>query len=60
VLLFIVAFLQQLMENWVLRKKKQGGCWKLKGDGRGVVPFLDFAQVFHKIDSIFGLLNTIS
>jgi hypothetical protein len=31
VLLLIVAFLQQLMENWVLMKKKQGGCWKLKG-----------------------------
>jgi hypothetical protein len=43
----------------VLRKKAPGGCWKLKGDRRGDVPFLGFAQIFHKIKSIFDFLNTI-
>jgi hypothetical protein len=37
-----------------------GRLLEAKGDGRGVVQFLDFAQVFCKIESFFSLLNTIS
>jgi hypothetical protein len=43
----------------VLWKKKQGGCWKLQGDRYEAILLFDFTQVFHKIESLFDLLNTI-
>jgi hypothetical protein len=41
-------------------EEESGRLPEAEGDGRGVVSFLKFAQVFHKIDRIFDLLNTIS